>query len=50
MLIPTTFDAKDVHNWSDPYHMSKALTDANMQVEYIGSLKRKLPPFKSSKH
>jgi len=42
----TTFDASDVHNWSGtPYHMSKALGDAGMTVEYIGSLQRKLPPF-----
>ena len=42
----TTFDARDVHNWSGtPYHMAKALADAGMDVEYIGSLRRKLPPF-----
>jgi glycosyltransferase involved in cell wall biosynthesis len=46
----TTFDARDVHNWSGtPYHMSKALISAGMQVEYIGSLKRKLPPFFKAK-
>lgn len=41
----TTFDARDVHNWSGtPYHMSKAFNDAGMEVDYIGSLSRKLPP------
>lgn len=41
----TTFDATDVHNWSGtPYHMSHALADAGMQVDYVGNLKRKLPP------
>lgn len=40
----TTFDARDVHNWSGtPYHMSHALADTGMEVDYIGSLKRKLP-------
>lgn len=42
----TTFDARDVHNWSGtPFHMSHALTNAGMEIDYIGSLKRKLPPF-----
>src|SRR3990167_1115131 len=42
----TTFDARDVHNWSGtPYHMSHALKNACVEIEYIGSLKRKLPPF-----
>jgi len=42
----TTFDATDVHNWSGtPFHMSHALADAQMDVNYIGSLERKLPPF-----
>ncbi len=41
----TTFDASDVHNWSGtPYHMSQALAETGMEVHYIGSLKRKLPP------
>lgn len=41
----TTFDATDVHNWSGtPYHMSHALADAGMQLDYVGNLKRKLPP------
>lgn len=42
----TTFDACDVHNWSGtPYHMSQALSHAGMEVDYIGSLSRKLPKF-----
>src|SRR5579872_7486894 len=42
----TTFDAQDVHNWSGtPFHMSRALNQAGMDVDYIGSLSRKLPPF-----
>ena len=42
----TTFDARDVHNWSGtPYHMSHTLKNAGVEIEYIGSLKRKLPPF-----
>jgi glycosyltransferase involved in cell wall biosynthesis len=46
----TTFDARDVHNWSGtPYHMSRALSDASIDVDYIGSLSRKLPPFFKAK-
>jgi glycosyltransferase involved in cell wall biosynthesis len=42
----TTFDARDVHNWSGtPFYMSRALTQAGMDVDYVGDLKRKLPPF-----
>ena len=42
----TTFDATDVHNWSGtPFHMSHALSEQGMAVDYIGSLQRKLPPF-----
>jgi glycosyltransferase involved in cell wall biosynthesis len=42
----TTFDANDIHNWSGtPFHMSHALAEQGIDVEYIGSLKRKLPPF-----
>lgn len=42
----TTFDARDVHNWSGtPYHMSQALTQSGMEIEYIGSLARKVAPF-----
>jgi len=42
----TTFNAEDVHNWSGtPYYMSKALQQAGLEINYLGSLKRKLPPF-----
>lgn len=42
----TTFDARDVQKWSGtPYHMSQAFTQAGIEVNYIGSLSRKLPPF-----
>ncbi len=46
----STFDATDVHNWSGtPFHMSHALAGAGMAVDYIGSLKRKLPPLFKAK-
>lgn len=42
----TTFNAEDVRNWSGtPYHMSHALAEHGMDVHFLGSLKRKLPPF-----
>lgn len=42
----TTFDARDVHNWSGtPYHMSHAFSQQGIDVDYVGSLSRKLPPF-----
>jgi glycosyltransferase involved in cell wall biosynthesis len=42
----TTFDARDVHNWSGtPYHMSHAFSEEGINVNYIGSLKRNLPRF-----
>jgi glycosyltransferase involved in cell wall biosynthesis len=40
----TTFDGSDVLNWSGtPYYMSQALQQAGVGVDYIGSLKRRLP-------
>lgn len=46
MAYTTIFDAKNVHNWSGtPYHMSRAFAEQGIHVDYIGSLKRKLPPF-----
>ena len=40
----TTFDARDVHNWSGtPYHMAHAFSTEGTGVDYIGSLQRKLP-------
>ncbi len=42
----TTFDARDVHNWSGtPFYMSKAFQENGIDVEYIDSLKRNLPRF-----
>ncbi|EKD70281.1 MAG: Glycosyl transferase, group 1 family protein [uncultured bacterium] len=42
----TTFDAQDIHNWSGtPFHMSHALQQTGAEMEYMGSLKRKLPRF-----
>ncbi len=42
----TTFNAEDVHNWSGtPFHMAQALAEDGDSLVYIGSLKRKLPPF-----
>jgi hypothetical protein len=41
----TTFDGRDVLNWSGtPFYMSEALQQAGVAVEYVGSLKRRLPP------
>lgn len=41
----TTFDGEDIHSWSGtPYHMSHALAEQGVGVDYIGKLKRKLPP------
>lgn len=46
LAYATTFDARDVHNWSGtPYHMSRALENAGFEMDYIGDLKRKLPSF-----
>jgi glycosyltransferase involved in cell wall biosynthesis len=40
----TTFDGRDVLNWSGtPYYMSQTLQQEGVQVDYIGSLKRRLP-------
>jgi glycosyltransferase involved in cell wall biosynthesis len=42
----TTFNAEDVHSWSGaPFFMSNALKQTGLDIDYIGSLKRKLPPF-----
>lgn len=40
----TTFDAQDVHNWSGtPFYMSQSFASEGHTLDYIGSLKRKLP-------
>lgn len=42
----TTFDAKDVLNWSGtPFYMSKGFQDHHIDVHRIGPLARKLPRF-----
>ncbi|OGT38305.1 MAG: hypothetical protein A3F12_05345 [Gammaproteobacteria bacterium RIFCSPHIGHO2_12_FULL_38_14] len=42
----TTFDARDIHAWSGtPYHMSSALSASGISIDYVGNLKRQLPPF-----
>lgn len=42
----TTFDARDVHNWSGtPYHMAQALAEQQIEVDYVGKLRQTLPPF-----
>src|SRR3990167_481664 len=41
----STFNAEDVHSWSGtPLHMSRALKASGMEINYIGLLKRQLPP------
>lgn len=39
----TTFDASDMTNWSGtPFHMSRALEQSEIELDYIGSLSRKV--------
>lgn len=46
LAYTTTFDSRDVHEWSGtPYHMSRALAEAGIDIEYVGPLERKLPPY-----
>jgi glycosyltransferase involved in cell wall biosynthesis len=46
MAFATTFDGRDVSKWSGtPFHMANAFEREGMSVEYIGQLKRRLPPF-----
>ncbi len=46
LAYATTFDARDVSNWSGtPFFMSNAFQENGATVEYIGNLSRKLPPF-----
>src|SRR3990167_9363888 len=46
LAYATTFDAKDVLNWSGtPFYMSHAFQQEDVQIDYIGNLSRKLPPF-----
>lgn len=44
--IATTFDARDVANWSGtPFHMTKAFEQSGVEIEHVGDFKRKVPPF-----
>ncbi len=46
IAFTTTFDAQDIHNWSGtPFHMARAFMLQGIEIDYIGSLKRKLPAF-----
>lgn len=46
LAYATTFDARDVINWSGtPFHMAKGFEQQGVPIEYIGNLSRKLPPF-----
>jgi glycosyltransferase involved in cell wall biosynthesis len=45
LAYATTFDSRDILNWSGtPFHMANAFAESGVDIEYIGSLKRKLPP------
>ncbi|MCD6038639.1 MAG: mshA 1 [Gammaproteobacteria bacterium] len=42
----TTFDAHDVSYWSGtPFYMAEGFTQQGINVEYVGNLKRHLPPY-----
>jgi glycosyltransferase involved in cell wall biosynthesis len=44
LAFATTFDARDISNWSGtPYYMSRNFAAAGSDIDYIGSLKRRLP-------
>jgi glycosyltransferase involved in cell wall biosynthesis len=44
LAFATTFDARDVGNWSGtPLHMANGFIQQSVHVEYIHSLKRRLP-------
>ena len=46
LAYATTFDARDITNWSGtPFYMSNTFAQLGAQVDYIGDLARKLPPF-----
>lgn len=46
IAFATTFNPQDVHRWSGtPFHMAHALQSQGMDIEYLGPLTRKLPPF-----
>ncbi len=44
LTFATTFDAQNIDNWSGtPFYMSNGLTQAQIELELIGGLKRHLP-------
>jgi glycosyltransferase involved in cell wall biosynthesis len=44
LAYATTFDARDILNWSGtPFHMAKEFQNSGIEIDYIGSLKRRLP-------
>lgn len=44
LAYATTFDARDVSNWSGtPFYMSKSFEQEGIEIDYIGSLARRLP-------
>ncbi|OGT58644.1 MAG: hypothetical protein A3F43_01465 [Gammaproteobacteria bacterium RIFCSPHIGHO2_12_FULL_42_10] len=46
LAFATTFDARDIRNWSGtPYYMSQTLEAMGASIDYIGDLTRCLPPF-----
>lgn len=46
LAYATTFSVDDVSSWSGtPFHMAKAFRKEGVEIEAIGNLKRRLPPF-----
>lgn len=46
LAYTTTFDARDIINWSGtPFYMSNTLQQNGINIEYICNLSRQLPPF-----
>lgn len=44
LVYATLFNARDVNQWSGtPYYMSRAFQDATVELEFIGSLAKKIP-------
>ena len=46
LAFATTFNGQDIGKWSGtPFHMAQAFEQEGMSIEYIGQLKKSLPPF-----
>jgi len=46
LAFATTFNGQDIAKWSGtPFHMAQAFLQQGATVEYIGQLKKRLPPF-----